>query len=170
MTVSLGNITRTDSKNTPGYSELYAAYEKEVSAIPAAASGDVATAITMVTDKVFNKIEFDHENGCFSMTEEQDGDGQYGQFRTTLQGHIAGNNAALKASIDAFVGVPCIFIGKRKEDGEYEILGEVGCGIVLKFKQNTAGRAGNISGWDFTGNQDYNHLPYDYSDGTIATA
>ncbi len=170
MTVSLGNISRSDSKNTPGYSELYAAYEKDVSAIPAAASGDVASAITMVTGKVFNKIEFDHENGCFSMTEEQEGDGQYGQFRTTLQGHIAGNNATLKNAIDAYIGVPCVFIGKRKEDGVYEILGEVGSGIVLKFKQNTSGRAGNLSGWDFTGNQDYNHLPYDYSDGTITTS
>jgi hypothetical protein len=167
MAVSLGNISRTDSKNTPGYSELYAAYEKDVSVIPPPTSGDVATAITMVAGKVFVKIEFDGENGCFSMTEEQDGDGQYGQFRTTVQGHIAGNNAVLKNSIDGYVGVPLILVGKRKEDGVKEILGEVGAGIILKFKQNTAGRAGNASGWDFTGNQDYNHLPYDYSDGTI---
>jgi hypothetical protein len=169
MSVTLSAVTRADSTNTPGYSELYAAYEKDVATIPAAAAGDVATAISMVTDKVFYKIEFDAESGAFSVSEEQEGDGQYGQVRTTLQGHVAGGNAALKAALEAYMGVPCIFIGKRKSDGVHEILGEVGNGIVLKFKQNTSGRAGSANGFDFVGAQDYNHFPYDYSDGTITT-
>ncbi len=169
MPVSLASISRNDSKNTPGYSEVYAAYEKDVATIPAPTNGDVATAITMNALAVFYKIEFDQESGCFSMSEEQDGEGQYGQVRTTVQGHIAGSNAALKNGMENFMGVPLILIGKRKEDGVHEILGEVGNGIILKFKQNTSGRAGNQSGWDFSGNQDYNHLPYDYSDGTIPT-
>lgn len=166
---TLADITRKDGKNLGGYSELYAAYEKNVSAIPAAAAGDVASAISMVASEVFQKIEFDQESGCFSTSEEQEGDGQYGQIRTTLQGHIAGNNAALKSAMEAYMGVPCIYIGKRKEDGVYEIIGEVGLGIVVKFAQETSGRGGSKSGWNFSGNQDYNHFPYDYSDGTITT-
>lgn len=162
MAVLLATIARVNGKNIKGYKRLYAAFEKHISAIPADTDGDVATAITMDGANVFVEIEFDHESGAMSKAEEQDGDGSYGDILTTLEGHCAGNNAALKNQLDKFIGVQCVFVGERKNDGVLEIIGEKGLGIVLKFKQTE-------TGWDFSGKQNYNHFPYDYSDGTIPT-
>lgn len=166
---SLAKISRANKGNNPGYSRLYAAFKDDISAIPAASNGDVATAISMNGAAVFYEIEFDSEVGAYCTTEEQGGDGQYGQKKYTINGHIAGDDASIKSVIDAYAGVELVLVGKRKSDGVHEILGDLDQGIVLKFTKDTGGRSGNANGYNFTGSQDYNHEPYDYSDGTIAT-
>jgi len=168
-TPSLANIPRSNRGNNPGYSKLYAAFKDDVTSIPAAANGDVASAIVMNGAGVFREIGIDPEVGCFLNVEEQGGEGQYGQKMYTINGHIAGDEAAQKAAIDAYAGVELILLAKKKSDGVHEIIGDIDQGIVLKFSKDTGGRAGNANGYNFVGSQDYNHLPYDYSDGTITT-
>lgn len=167
MSVSLANIERNDGKNTPGYSELWATYEKDVATIPGHTNFNVATPITCAATKRFWKIEFDPEVGAFSTTEENSAEGSYGGFTVTVNAHIAGNKAAIKNAIDKYCGVPLVLLGKRKSDGVLEILGEIGRGIILRANKADAGRSGNPMGYDLVGSMDYNHLPYDYTDGTI---
>lgn len=170
MAVSLAGIDRIDAKNTPGYSELYAMYEKDIDAIPADTNFAVTTAITMVATKRMWKIEFDAESGAFCKTVEETADGAYGNYTYTLTVHIAGDNAALKNQINKFCGVPCVFLGKRKSDGIFEIIGEKGRGLVLKSEKQDEGRSGSRKGYDLVATLDYNHLPYDYTDGTLDLA
>jgi hypothetical protein len=167
MSVSLAGIDRIDAKNTPGYSELYAMYEKEIDTLPAHSNFAITAPITMVATKRMWKIEFDAESGAFCTTAEESAEGAYGQHTYTLTVHIAGDNAALKNQLDKFCGVPCVFLGRRKSDGVLEVIGEKGRGIVLKSTKLDQPRSGGRKGYDLVGVLDYNHLPYDYTDGTL---
>ena len=166
MPAALTPIPRNDGKNMPGYRKLYLTPMVDVEAIPAAVASDVPTAITMVAAKVFVAVPFDPEAGCFLTIETPEAEGSTG-YMYNLQGFIAGNTAAIRAAVETYDGVECIPVGEL-QDGTLEIIGEVGRGITLRFNFENGGKAGNRVGYAFTGKMDFNHLPYTYSDGTIA--
>lgn len=155
----------TGQNSSSGYAKVWLAAKEDVQTIPAAASGDVATAITMTTGKVFTVFPFDEEVGAYLSTEGLDAEGTTDDTYTFTAFYRA-NSAAARAALDALDGVYCIIIGERM-DGVKEIIGDTDRGIRLKRTGENAkgGRVGTM----FTGTQTYNHLPYTYSDGTIAT-
>lgn len=160
---TVSTIPRQEGKNHPGYRRLYATPAVDVSAIPAASAGDVATAITMVTSKVFYEIPLDPEAGAFLSTEGATAEGTTGD-KYTLTAFLAGKSAAQRAAADTWDGVYSILIGERM-DGVKEILGEVGRGMrcTRNMEEGKDARSGIMLTWTM----DYDHLPYEYSDGTI---
>lgn len=160
-------IPKQEGKNHTGYKKLYACPEVDVSAIPAASTGDVASAITMVTAKVFYELPIDPEAGAFLTTEEPEAEGSTGDMYT-VTAFLAGQSAAQRAAAESWDGVYCILIGERM-DGVHEIIGEVGRGIRLRRNFENAGKPGSRVGLALQGSMDFTHLPYEYSDGTIAT-
>lgn len=159
-------IALIEGKNPNGWKKMWLAPRVDVSAIPAASAGDVASAITMVTSKVFFPIPIDPEGETFWTTEEPESPGGTGDV-LTLNAFIAGDSAARRAALDTWDGVYCIAIGQRK-DGVYEIIGDVDTGIRMRRSKVDAGAPGNPSGYNLVGTIEVNHLPYTYSDGTIA--
>lgn len=160
-------IPLIEGKNHPGWKKLYAAPAVDVETIPAPSSGDVATAITMVSTKVFTELPIDPEAGAFLATEEPEAEGSTGDMYT-VTAFLAGQSAAQRAAAESWDGVYCILIGIRHDDVA-EIIGEVGRGIRLRRNFENAGKAGSRVGLALQGSMDYSHLPYEYSDGTIAT-
>jgi len=159
-------IPRVEGKNPNGYKRVWAAPEVDVTTIPDATDGDVASAITMEMTKVFHPLPIDPEAGAFLTAETPEAEGSTG-FQYNFTAFLAGKSAAQRAAVDTFDGVYCILIAERM-DGTYEIIGEVGRGIRLRFSLEDAGQPGSRSGLAVQGSMSYNHLPYEYSDGTIA--
>lgn len=160
-------IPLIEGKNGNGWKKMYICPRVDVSAIPAASSGDVASAITMVTDKVFYEVPVDPEAGAFWATTQPEAEGTTGD-ELTITAFIAGDSAAQRAALDQWDGVYCIVIGQRK-DGTYEIIGDTDRGIRLRRNKEDAGKSGSRNGYNLVGVMDFENLPYTYSDGTIAT-
>lgn len=161
---TVSTIPRKEGKNHVGYRRLYATPAVDVDTIPAASSGDVATAITMITDKVFHEIPLDPEAGAFLNTEGSTAEGTTGD-QYTVTAFLAGKSAAQRAAADEWDGVYSILVGERM-DGVKEIIGEVGRGLrcTRNMEESKGGRSGIMLTWTM----DFDHLPYEYSDGTIA--
>jgi hypothetical protein len=159
-------IPLLEGKNAPGYKRAWITPAVNVTAIAAAVAGDVPTAITMAAAAVFAPLPLDPEAGAFLTTETPEAEGSTG-YMYTFTGFLAGQSAAQRAAIDSYDGVYCIILAER-QDGVVEIIGEVGRGIRLRFTGENAAKAGSRVGQALVGSMDFNHLPYEYSDGTIA--
>ncbi len=156
----------SNGKNHPGYIEVFLCAKEDVSSIPAATNGDVASAIQMETAKVFTPFPLDEEVGGFLSIEEPEAEGSTG-YMYTVSLFYRGNSAAARSALDTLDGVYLVIIGRRP-DGVLEIIGDPQRGIRLRINKEDAGKAGNRVGNLLQGSMDFTHLPYTYSDGTIA--
>lgn len=159
-------ISRVEGKNAPGYKRVWLTPEADVASIPAASSGDVATAITMESTKVFYPLPLDPEAGAFLSIEEPEAEGSTG-YVYNFSSFLAGQAAAQRAAVESWDGVYCIIVAERM-DGVKEIIGEPDRGIRLRINLENAGQPGSRVGLSLQGSMSYDHLPYEYSDGTVA--
>ena len=163
--MSLTSFPPATGKNPVGWVRVFIAAKSDVKTIPPATSGDVSSAITMETGKVFIDFPFDDEAGSFCSMEQPEAEGTTG-YKYNFTMFYAANTAAAKAALDALDGVYCIIIGQRS-DGSKEILGDTDRGIRLYIAREEA--KGSRAGYPLTGSVIMDHLLYTYSNGTIPT-